>query len=45
MLASETPIVFKNARISFMRTVPVVQEIYTAEEWDALRERYYIHEQ
>lgn len=45
MLGEERPVVFPDEKIAFLRTVPVVQEIYTPEEWAALRERYYIHEQ
>lgn len=45
MLREEKPVVFPDEKIALFRTVPTVQEIFTPEEWEQLRKRYYIHEQ
>ncbi len=45
MLREETPVVFPWERIALIRTVPTVPEIFTKEEYDAIRKAHYIHEQ
>ncbi len=45
MLAEETPVVFDDEKITFLRTVTTVPEIFTAEEFEEISSRYYIHEQ
>ena len=45
MLEQETPVVYPDEKIALIRTVPVVQEIFTEKEWDEIRKEHYIHEQ
>ena len=45
MLEQETPVVYPDEKIALIRTVPVVQEIFTEKEWDEIRKDHYIHEQ
>lgn len=45
MLESEKPVVFADEKIALMRTVPVVQEMYTEEEFARISAEHYIHEQ
>ena len=40
----ETPIVFENERIAFLRTVKNLPPIFTETEWAEIRSKYYIHE-
>ena len=37
MLEQETPVVYPDEKIALIRTVPVVQEIFTEKEWDEIR--------
>lgn len=45
VLEQEIPVVHKDAKIVLMRTVPVIPEIFTKEEWEELKKSHYIHEQ
>ncbi|MDO5445665.1 MAG: pyruvate formate lyase family protein [Eubacteriales bacterium] len=45
MLESEKPAVWADEKIAIIRTVPVVQEIFTKAEWEQIREKYFVHEQ
>lgn len=45
MLERETPVVFPDAKIVMMRTVPEVPEIFTETEWEEIKKDHYIHEQ
>ncbi len=45
MLEEETPVVIPGESIAFLRTVVTVPEIYTAEEFEELSKKHYIHEQ
>ncbi|MFA5467906.1 MAG: pyruvate formate lyase family protein [Sphaerochaetaceae bacterium] len=45
VLEQEKPLVFKDEKIALLRTVPTIPEIYTENEWDALKRSYRIHEQ
>ena len=44
LLDEETPLFFPNQRILFLRTLPSVPELFTAEETGALRQKYHLHE-
>lgn len=45
ILAEEKPIVFPFEKISFIRTVPVLPEIFTKNEFLKISSEHYIHEQ
>ncbi len=45
VLSKEKPIVFKEDKISMLRTVTVLPEIYTPEEMDVIKKEHSIHEQ
>ena len=45
MLQAERPVVLPTERIVLLRTVPTVPQLFTAEEKQALAQRYYLHEQ
>ena len=45
MLTQEQPLVYPEEKIALVRTVPVIPELFTTQEWDALTAKYYIHEQ
>lgn len=45
MLEEETPIVFPFEKITFLRTIPTVAEIFTQDEFTEISSQYYIHEQ
>lgn len=45
ILKKEIPVVYPDEKIACLRTVPVIDEIYTKEEWEKITEKYYIHEQ
>ena len=45
MLEDEQPFVWPDEKIAVIRTVPVVQEIFTEAEWKKIREKYFVHEQ
>ncbi|MBR6239696.1 MAG: pyruvate formate-lyase [Clostridia bacterium] len=45
MLENEKPVVFNDEKIALMRTVPVIQEIFTPEEFEKIASEHYIHEQ
>lgn len=45
VLEKEQPYVWPDEKIALIRTVPVLPEIFTQEEWKQLREKYTIHEQ
>lgn len=45
MLDHETPYVYPDEKIALIRTVPVVQEIFTKKEWQEIGKDHYIHEQ
>ena len=42
--AKETPVVFPDERIAFLRTVENLPPIFTDDEWKEIRSKYYIHE-
>ena len=42
--AKETPVVFPDERIAFLRTVENLPPIFTETEWQEIRSKYYIHE-
>ncbi len=44
MLEQEKPVVFPEEKISILRTVPVIPEIFGEHEWENLRKSYRIHE-
>lgn len=45
MLAEETPVIFPFEKISFLRTVTTVPEIFTEDEFAEISAQHYIHEQ
>ena len=45
VLEKEKPVVFPEERIAFMRTVPVLPELYTKEEIAVLKKTCWLHEQ
>ena len=45
VLEKEKPVVFPEERIAFMRTVPVLPELYTKEEIAGLKKTHWLHEQ
>lgn len=45
VLEHEQPVVFADERIAFMRTVPVLPELFTPEEIDGLKKTHWLHEQ
>ena len=45
VLRREKPYVWPDEKIAMIRTVPVLPEIFTQEEWADLRAKYTIHEQ
>ena len=45
VLENEKPVVFPEERIAFMRTVPVLPELYTPEEITELKKEHWLHEQ
>jgi len=45
VLENEKPVVFKDERIAFMRTVPVLPELFTKDEVEELRKSHWLHEQ
>lgn len=45
VLEAETPVVFKDEKLALIRTVPVLPEIFTPEEFENIEKHYYIHEQ
>ncbi len=45
ILSEEQPVVFPDEKIAFLRTVPVLPEIFTEEESAEIRKDHYIHEQ
>lgn len=45
MLENEFPVVWPDEKIALIRTVPVIAEMYTEEEYKALEEKFTIHEQ
>ncbi len=44
MCENETPIVFENERIAFIRTLKNIPDVFTEEEWRKIKENHYIHE-
>ncbi len=44
ILGMENPIVFPDEKIAFMRTVRIVSEIFTPDEWNEIKKEHYIHE-
>lgn len=44
VLKHERPVIFEEERIAFTRTVPVIPEIFTEQEMEELRGKYWIHE-
>ncbi len=44
LLREEKPVIFPEERIAFLRTVPVIPEMHTAEEWAEIGKTHYIHE-
>ena len=45
MMENEKPVVFPEERIAFMRTIPVLPELYTKEEIAELKKTHWLHEQ
>lgn len=45
MLEHEKVVVFPHEKISIIRTVPVIPEIFTKKEWDHIKKSHRIHEQ
>ena len=45
VLEHEQPVVFKDERIAFMRTVPVLPELFTPEELEDMKKTHWLHEQ
>ena len=45
VLEREQPVVFADERIAFMRTVPVLPELFTPEELAELKKTHWLHEQ
>ncbi len=45
MLEHENPYVYPDEKIALFRTVPVIPEIFTQDEWADIRKSHYIHEQ
>ncbi len=45
ILAAETPVILPGERISFLRTVGTIPELFTAREWAEIRQGHFIHEQ
>lgn len=45
VLELEKPYVWADEKIAMIRTVPVLPEIFTEEEWNEIRKQFYIHEQ
>ena len=44
MLEKEQPVILPGEKIVFTRTVTEVPEVFTKEEWDAIKTSHYIHE-
>ena len=44
LCAQETPVVFENEKITFLRTVGNLPDIFTQEEWAEIKAKHYIHE-
>jgi len=44
MLESEKPVVWADERIALIRTVPIVQDIFTEAEWADIKKDHFIHE-
>lgn len=44
LLNAEVPVIIPNEKIVFTRTISDIPEIYTKEEWDNIKNTYYIHE-
>lgn len=45
VLNNERPVVFKDEKIAFMRTVPVLPELFTKDEIEELKKTHWLHEQ
>ncbi len=45
MLDQEQPVVLPEEKIALLRTVSVIPEIFTEEEFEAIQQEHYIHEQ
>ena len=41
---NETPVVFKNERLAFIRTLKNIPDVFTEEEWREIKSNCYIHE-
>lgn len=44
LMEMETPIILPNEKICFLRTVKNIPDCFTAEEWEQIREKHFIHE-
>ena len=44
MCQAETPVVFADERIAFLRTVSDLPDIFTKAEWEEIKAKHYIHE-
>ncbi|MGI6574073.1 MAG: pyruvate formate lyase family protein [Fermentimonas sp.] len=44
VLNEEVPVILPNERIVFTRTVSEIPDIFTASEWEQIKETHYIHE-
>lgn len=45
VLNNEKPVVFKDEKIAFTRTIPVLPELYTTDEIQELKKTHWLHEQ
>lgn len=41
---AETPVILKNEKICFLRTIKNIPDIFSEQEWENIREKHYIHE-
>ena len=40
----ETPVLLPDERICFMRTVKVIPDVFTEDEWQEIKSKHFIHE-
>ena len=44
VLRNEQPVLLPGQKIAFLRTVPKIPELFTAEEWEEIRKTHFVHE-
>ena len=44
MLTEESPVLLKGERITLLRTVRALPDIFTSEEWDEIKGKHFLHE-